>query len=115
VLNNSVRELRVRKRERPFIEVSCGRQGNQLWLAISDNGLPETIDLTRNPFEECISTYESDGLGTGLGLTIVRETFLSHDGDCSLQPNFSDEDRILGVTFYAHLKASDQDKEGKQL
>lgn len=115
VLNNSVRELRVRNRDMPCIDVTCGRQGDDLWLAITDNGLPESVELRGDPFEECVSTYESDGLGTGLGLTIVRETFLSHDGDCSLQPNFADEDRIPGVTFYAHLKVSDRDREGEQL
>lgn len=113
VLNNSVRELHVRKREMPFVEVSCGRHDDELWLSIRDNGLPESVELLQDPFVECESTYERVGLGTGLGLAIVRETFLSHGGDCSLQSNFADDDRSSGVTFYAHLKVADRDNEGE--
>ncbi len=109
ILNNSARELRYRNVEAPRIDISCSRQQNDAWLAIADNGLPIDIPLIDQPFQECVSTYDSLDLGTGLGLAIVRETFLAHGGGCSLQSNadVDEGDRLPGVTFYGHLKVHD--------
>lgn len=106
VMDNSSRELRFREVESPAIVLKCGRDGDEVWFSISDNGLPESIQLIDDPFEEGVTTYERKGHGTGLGLTIVRETFLSHGGDCSLQANFEGDERIAGTTFTAHIRVA---------
>src|SRR5262249_34672209 len=84
VLSNSCRELQVRAVAEPAIRIRCGADDGNAWISISDNGLPADVPLIDGVFEECITTYEQSGRGTGLGLTIVRETFRAHAGDCSL-------------------------------
>ena len=107
VISNSVRELTFRNVESPIIHIAANTHGGEFWLSITDNGLPVDVQLIANPFEEGATTYERVGLGTGLGLAIVRESFQSHGGDCTLQPNFDEHgDRFPGTSFHGHLPLS---------
>jgi signal transduction histidine kinase len=104
VFNNSLRELRARKTDNPAIEVHLRREPHQIHVKISDNGLPPLNNLIDQPFEEDASTYATQGQGSGLGLTMVREIMLRHGGSCSLRANVDDEGaRLPGVTFLAIL------------
>jgi signal transduction histidine kinase len=104
VFNNSLRELRTRKTENPAIEVLLRHEAHQIQISICDNGLPPLNNLIDQPFEEDASTYATQGQGSGLGLTMVREIILRHGGSCSLMANVDDEGaRLPGVTFHAIL------------
>lgn len=103
VLNNACRELRERNVHEPKLILKCWAELDSAWISISDNGLPVTIRLIADPFEEDASTYAASGRGTGLGLAIVRETFRGHGGSCLLSENFADDERVPGVTFTASL------------
>ena len=47
---------------------------------------------------------EPGEVGTGFGLTFVRETFRMHEGRCSLAENHDEQGRRQeGVTFEARL------------
>jgi signal transduction histidine kinase len=104
VFNNSLRELRSRKTDNPTIEVQLRHESHQIHVSICDNGLPPLNNLIDQPFEEDASTYATQGQGSGLGLTMVREIMLRHGGSCSLRANVDDEGaRLPGVTFLAIL------------
>jgi signal transduction histidine kinase len=100
VFHNSVRELLHRATPDPLLAVEVWTEGDLGWFSIRDNGLPADERLIEKPFDEDASTYANQGKGTGLGLTIVKETFRSHSGKCFLEPNQDGSgNRIPGVIF----------------
>ncbi len=72
-----------------------------------------TVPLLSDVFAEGATTYRSQGKGSGLGLTIVKETFMQHGGSCQLTENTTEEDlRRPGVTFSADLAVAEIKEEG---
>ena len=104
VINNACRELREHHVPSPSIFLEMRRHGGRIMLMIRDNGLPEQSHLISEPFEEGASFYARSGRGSGLGLTIVQETFRKHGGECRLFENADESGiRVPGVTFEASL------------
>ena len=104
VLSNACREMKEHSVAQPAIKILIEKNKGSIKFRIIDNGLPVNSNLIENPFDEDASTYARSGRGSGLGLTIVRETFLRHAGNCKLYENQNnDGSRIPGVTFEATL------------
>jgi signal transduction histidine kinase len=104
VLVNSCREMKERHTRSPLLRVRAAPSGEDVRIEIFDNGLPADCELIAHPFEEDASAYFGTGQGTGLGLTIVKEVFQSHEGRCDLRPNYDGQGgRLDGVTFEAVL------------
>lgn len=104
VLSNSCREMKEHSVKQPELKIYISKIDNYIQFRIIDNGLPTESALISNPFDEDASKYARSGRGSGLGLTIVRETFLRHGGNCDLYENKSkDGVRFDGVTFEATL------------
>lgn len=104
VLNNACRELKERAIAEPAIAARVWAEDSSAKITIRDNGFPVECHLISNPFDEDASTYAKHGRGSGLGLTIVRETFRAHGGTCQLLENRDDGGRrTAGVTFLASL------------
>jgi signal transduction histidine kinase len=104
VLANACRELRHQQVARPELRIEVSTTAEDIVVQVRDNGLPAEKPLIDLPFEEDASLYAKLGLGTGLGLAVVRETFRIHGGDCSLIANHDEQGtRVDGVTFKAWL------------
>ncbi len=115
VLNNACRELKAQAVLQPLITIRAWAEDSVVRITISDNAFPVDSHLISNPFDEDASTYARQGRGSGLGLTIVRETFRTHGGSCQLLENRGgDGARAAGVTFDASLPlfTSDASEEG---
>jgi signal transduction histidine kinase len=104
VLHNACREMAEHNVKPATLTVRLWTVDSQVSFSITDNGLPADARLMNDPFREDASTYAKKGRGSGLGLTIVRETFAAHGGGCALNENFdADGERISGVTFTASM------------
>ena len=90
----------------PILSIGCKHEGNTVSIQISDNALPVEAALINDPFEEDASMYAQFNKGSGLGLTIVRETFRSHGGVCNLEKNHDASGApCAGVVFKASIPA----------
>ncbi len=76
------------------------KQGEYVLLSISDNGSGISIEDQKHIFEPFYSKKMMGKSGTGLGLTIVKNTVQDHDGDIVLQSDSS------GTTFSLYLPAT---------
>lgn len=107
ILNNSCREIKENNISSPQISVCLNIENHNAKITISDNALPVSEKLISHPFDEGSTSYGSSGRGSGLGLTIVQETFHKHGGKCTLKENFDNENnRTEGVTFEALIPLS---------
>jgi signal transduction histidine kinase len=103
ILNNSCRELKENNVESPVIEIYLDIDGTNASIAIQDNALPINQLLIERPFDEGSTKYRG-GKGSGLGLTVVRDTFKRHNGSCELLENREENgERKPGVTFRAKI------------
>jgi two-component system, OmpR family, sensor histidine kinase TctE len=83
------------------ITVSCGQSGNEVWLSVEDSG-PGIAEAQRSKvFERFYRAPGSPANGNGLGLAIVREIALQHDGRISLGESAS----LGGALFKVCLPA----------
>src|SRR5205085_10450722 len=64
------------------LEISTGREGDQVAITLCDTGPGIPEELQGRVFEPFFSTKAS---GTGLGLPLVREIALAHGGDLRLR------------------------------
>jgi signal transduction histidine kinase len=114
VFSNACRELIEQETAEPQIAVRAVAQGSLLEVSISDNALPRSQDLIEHPFDENASSYARSGRGSGLGLSIVRDTFRSHGGKCSLSVNKDEQGaRVRGVTFRCEVRCAPEQEEDK--
>ncbi len=103
ILNNSCRELKENNIENPAIEIYLDIDGTNASITIQDNALPVNQSLIERPFDEGSTKYRG-GKGSGLGLTVVRDTFKRHHGSCELVENREENgERKPGVTFKARI------------
>ncbi|MBU0593250.1 MAG: GHKL domain-containing protein [Gammaproteobacteria bacterium] len=66
------------------IKVKTVREGDEIVIAISDNGCGIPEDVLQQVFEPFFTTKDV-GLGTGLGLTVVRDIVRVHGGKVSIE------------------------------
>jgi diguanylate cyclase (GGDEF)-like protein len=69
--------------EQGAIELSMQREGNQLVMAVADNGIgirPEVLPSVFHPFVQDSHATNFNGAGLGIGLTVVRELVEAHGG-----------------------------------
>jgi two-component system osmolarity sensor histidine kinase EnvZ len=70
-----------------WVGIRATRQGNQIWVAIDDNGpgIPEDQrEAVFKPFYRLDASRNPSTGGVGLGLTIARDIVLAHGGDIEL-------------------------------
>ncbi|MDP1705398.1 MAG: HAMP domain-containing sensor histidine kinase, partial [Sulfurimicrobium sp.] len=70
------------------IKVKSALEGDEILIAISDNGCGMPEEIQQQIFEPFFTTKDV-GIGTGLGLTVVRDIVKVHGGKVSIesQPN----------------------------
>lgn len=73
----------VKSHEQTSVSLLVGRQGEELLFEVSDSGCGISESDMSRIFEPFFTTKPA-GLGTGLGLPIVRETVLRHGGRVEL-------------------------------
>jgi len=81
----------------PAIKISTRRSGDQVLIAVSDNGngIPKNIaDKIFQPF----FTTKPTGSGTGLGLSLAYDTIKAHGGDIKVTSKEGE-----GSEFVIHL------------
>jgi PAS domain S-box-containing protein len=66
------------------VVVSCGREGQQVWLAVSDQGHGIPPHIRERIFEPFFTTKDP-GKGTGLGLALVYRIISDLGGSVSIQ------------------------------
>jgi signal transduction histidine kinase len=74
----------VRGREVRNIEISANREGNALWMWVKDTGIGVPERMRQEVFQPFVTTSAPDpvlGVGTGLGLKIVRDLVRSYGGE----------------------------------
>lgn len=107
VVSNACRECRERRVTSPNMTFVATHRDNRARITIEDNGFPTNETLLADVFAEDASTYRAQGKGSGLGLAVVKETFLRHGSRCGLEENRAvDGSRRPGVTFWADLAVS---------
>ncbi len=85
------------------IEITLSHADGNVVISVSDDGVgikPEQQDLIFDRFVRLEQT--SDIAGTGIGLSIVKELVLSHDGNIRVESNPEE-----GSTFYIGIPATD--------
>jgi two-component system OmpR family sensor kinase len=96
----------------PPVEIELGRSGNSVTIAVHDcgPGIPEAErERVFEPFYRPSGRTESAG-SWGLGLSIVRQIALRHDGSVSCRPKPGG-----GVSFVAVLPAAPASTKGSDL
>jgi signal transduction histidine kinase len=83
ILHNAVEELHNIHHDRT-IEVDVKKSGEQIILAIANNGPQIPSHMLENIFEPFISTKE---LGTGLGLSVCKQIIEKHNGTITVLSN----------------------------
>jgi signal transduction histidine kinase len=68
------------------VEILAGRQDGRVVVRIADNGAGIPPEIREKIFEPFFTTKPA-GLGTGLGLDIVRRLVAHNDGDISVESN----------------------------
>ena len=79
VMNLVVNAMQALGSQRGTITVRSGREGEQVWFSVSDNGrgiAPENLERIFEPF----FTTKAPGKGTGLGLSLARGIVHKHHG-----------------------------------
>lgn len=66
------------------IKVKSAREGDEVVIAISDNGRGMSEDVLQQAFEPFFTTRDV-GQGTGLGLTVVRDIVRVHGGEIFIE------------------------------
>ena len=100
LINNSVEALDPE--DEPWIRLEAGRDGGQVWIAVTDSGggLPES--LAEKFFEAFFSTKDvGAGYGTGLGLTISRKIIQRHGGSLVLDTDSADTRFVVRLDLVA--------------
>ena len=75
LLDNAARAVGARG----AIRVLAGREREEVWVDIIDNGCGMTDDVQHRIFEPFFTTRSAEG-GRGLGLTMARQVVLAHGG-----------------------------------
>lgn len=89
LINNSVEALDGE--DDPWIRLEAGREGEQVWIAVTDSGGGLPASLAEKFFEAFFSTKDvGAGYGTGLGLTISRKIVQRHKGTLDLDADCAD-------------------------
>lgn len=98
VILNLLRNAREATPRGGSIRVATRAEGEQVVLAISDTGAGVPHDVVPQIFDAFFTTKEH---GTGLGLPLVRQIVLAHDGtiECTSEPG-------QGTTFLVRLPAT---------
>lgn len=98
LINNSVEA--VDGEDDPWIRLEAGRDGDQVWIAVSDSGGGLPASLAEKFFEPFFSTKDvGAGFGTGLGLTISRKILQRHGGSLILDPEHDDTRFVATLTL----------------
>lgn len=86
-----------RKRRQGHVRLSAGKEGNgdRVRISVTDNGAGMTEDVRRRAFDMFFTT-KPRGLGTGLGLALVRQVAEQAGGEVIID---SDVDRGTTVTM----------------
>ncbi len=98
LLNNAFYAVHQRakladKSFQPQVKISTGLNGNNVFIAISDNGTGMKADIVKKVFEPFFTTKPT-GEGTGLGLSISFDIVKAHGGELKL-----DSTEGEGTTF----------------
>lgn len=83
ILNNAVEELSAINQNR-IIEIVLKQEQDEIILKISNNGKMIPAYLIENIFEPFVTTKN---LGTGLGLSVVKQIVEKHDGTIKVESN----------------------------
>jgi len=95
LINNSVEALEGE--DDPWIRMEAGREGEKVWIAVTDSGGGLPASLAEKFFEPFFSTKDvGAGYGTGLGLTISRKIMQRHQGALALDTT-SEETRFMAT------------------
>lgn len=92
--------------EKPVAENQFIKPGEYVLLSISDDGPGISVEDQKHIFDPFYSKKVMGKSGTGLGLTIVKNTVQDHDGDILLTSNDS------GTTFTLYFPATRKSVEG---
>jgi len=80
------------------LNIEAKKENDMVVISISDTGKGMTEDMRRKIFDPFFSTRKSEG-GVGLGLTIVKNAILAHNGRIEVESNVG-----KGTTFRIYLK-----------
>jgi signal transduction histidine kinase len=101
VISNLVGNALVHGAPDEPVRVSIDVGGEELWLRVRNGGpqiAPELIPALFEPFRRGAGRDGTRSRGLGLGLFIVRQIVLAHDGDVSVESTATD-----GTTFIVRL------------
>lgn len=100
ILNNSIYAVEnkvYQNDETPVVTLKTERQGSEVIVTISDNGIGMSPETQKKIFDPFFTTKEV-GEGTGLGMSIVFKIVQKHNGNIRMQ---SEEGK--GTDFIIHL------------
>ncbi len=94
-LTNSVKAIEKANSNKPMIRVTGREDGDFVELSFEDNGIGVDSEIGDRVFDAFFTTTETDGdsisgIGTGLGLKIVKDIALAYGGEATMSDDVTD-------------------------
>ncbi len=103
ILNNAIYAVEHKNYadgEKPVLKLKTQREGSEVAITISDNGIGMSPDTQKKIFDPFFTTKDV-GEGTGLGMSIVFKILQKHNGNLSMNSQLGE-----GTEFIIHLPIS---------
>lgn len=103
ILNNAIYAVQHKsyeENETPTVTIKTEREGSEIIVTISDNGIGMSTETQKKIFEPFFTTKDV-GEGTGLGMSIVFKIIQKHNGNVAMHSKLGS-----GTDFSIHLPIS---------